>query len=398
MLVRAVERALPEEMVIELAVRVGTLNRDVLGDNRAAFDAFRVALERRPRDVPLRRTVAELATIIGQLDAAAEHQTYLLKHIPDDLGPLHELLRIFCAANRLDPAWCISQALMATNEANAEEQSFYEVGVARHREVHVGCMTASDWRLARAHGDHAVLSDLLGRLEALMVNRLSSRRRRLGLRSKDLVAEDAPAFALVRYVTRIMGVPQPAIWRSQRAVGLTTARLDVPILIIGPDFEGRSSTEQAFMAARGLFVLRGPQRLIGLANTAETRVEVLRTWLATAHRWMDPDRAPTATERHLTNRLEALPTNAKLDLWSLIGEVVRVDGYGLERWLIDLELTASRLGLLISNHLMAAVSMLETLPAFGPLTTAERVHSLTRFSVSEDYFELRRRLGYAIAT
>jgi hypothetical protein len=331
------------------------------------------------------------------LDAAAEHQTYLLEHIPDDLGPLHELLRIFCAANRLDPAWCISQALMATNEANAEEQAFYEVGVARHREVHIGCMTASDWRLVRPHGDHAVLSDLLGRLEGLMVNRISTRRRRLGLRGKDRVGEGAPAFALVRYVTRIMGVAQPAIWRSQRAVGLITARLDEPILIIGPDFEGRSSTEQAFMAARGLFVLRGPQRLISLAGTAEGRVDVLRTWLTTAHHWMDPERAPSTTDRHLASRLEALPTNAKLDLWSLIGEVVRMDGYGLERWLIDLELTASRLGLLISNHLMAAVSMLETVSAFGPLTTSERIRTLTRFSVSEDYFELRRSLGYAIS-
>ncbi len=398
MLARAIDAELSDDLVVELALRVGALNRDILGDDQAAYDAFRLALQRRPHEVALRRQVAELATVVGQLTAAARHQTILFEQSPDDPGPLHELLRVFCADSRLDSAWCISQALMVTGQATPEEQEFYAVGSARNQGVHVGSMTAGDWRLLQSGDGHGVIGELMGRLEALMIPKLTNKRRQLGLRGKDRVAENTAVFALVRYVSHIMGVPLPPIWRASKITGVSTARLDESVLLVGPDFEGRTAREQAFLTARALFVLRGPQRLVALADTPEKRADVLRSWLATAHQWMDPEHVASTPDRHLASRLAALPTDAKLDLWSLIGDLVGRDGYGLNHWLRDLELTASRLGLLIANDLNCALVLTEAASPFGPLTAEDRTRALRRFSVSEAYFRLRQRLGYAIST
>ena len=397
MLARAIDAGLTDDRVIDLALRIGHLNRDILGDDQAAYDAYRLALQRRPDDLTLRKRVAELATVVGQLEAAARHQTFVYQQDPTNPEPLHELLRIFCADNRLDSAWCISQALVMGEHATPEEQEFYTVGANRSHGVKVGSMTAGDWRLLEAGEGHSVLVDLLGRLESLMTPRMNLKRRQLGLRGKDQVTEGTSAFSLVRYVSHIMGVPLPPIWRTKRIQGAQSGRLDGPIMLIGPDFESLSARAQAFLTARTLFTLRGPQRLVSLSPTAEGRAGVLRNWLQTTHQWMDPEYALDTPDRHLANRLAALPTDTKLDLWSLMGELVGREGYGLNTWLRDLELTAGRLGLLIANDLQATRTLTEGLIPFGPVNVATRIEAVTLFSVSESYFRLRQRLGYAIA-
>ena len=69
----------------------------------------------------------------------------------------------------------------------------------------------------------------------------------------------------------------------------------------------------------------------------------------------------------------------------------------LKKWVVAMDLTADRVGLIMSHDLQTTVSQIR---ASGDEATAvpvaERLKQILRYSVSEPFFEVRRRLGITV--
>jgi hypothetical protein len=69
----------------------------------------------------------------------------------------------------------------------------------------------------------------------------------------------------------------------------------------------------------------------------------------------------------------------------------------LKRWMQAIEITASRAGLLLCADLEIAKKIIAAEPQLpGDLAPPEKMKELLVFSVSEQYFALRKTLGIAV--
>jgi len=69
----------------------------------------------------------------------------------------------------------------------------------------------------------------------------------------------------------------------------------------------------------------------------------------------------------------------------------------MRRWIAGVDLTADRIGFVLSNDLKIANAVIEASPEdSSSLGRKARLRELLAYSVSSPYFELRKRLGIAL--
>ena len=80
------------------------------------------------------------------------------------------------------------------------------------------------------------------------------------------------------------------------------------------------------------------------------------------------------------------------ELVSARGEII-----DLSAWVAAADLTAARVGFSLTNDLPAAARVISTEPsAASPLSAKERLKDLLAYSVSEEYFAVRKFLGLEV--
>jgi hypothetical protein len=69
----------------------------------------------------------------------------------------------------------------------------------------------------------------------------------------------------------------------------------------------------------------------------------------------------------------------------------------MKRWMAGVDLSADRLGLLLGNDLKIANAVIDASPDDASVVSKkDRLRELLVYSVSEQYFELRKALGIAL--
>ena len=69
----------------------------------------------------------------------------------------------------------------------------------------------------------------------------------------------------------------------------------------------------------------------------------------------------------------------------------------MKRWLTGVDLTADRVGFVLANDLKLSSAVIEASPEeTATVPRKERIDDLLRYSVSDEYFELRRLIGIAL--
>ena len=83
----------------------------------------------------------------------------------------------------------------------------------------------------------------------------------------------------------------------------------------------------------------------------------------------------------------------------LASRIATKDAAGAVRaWVAAADLTATRVGLILSGDLETAARLVATeQDAAGALNTKERLRELLAYSVSEEYFQVRRHLALEVA-
>jgi len=102
----------------------------------------------------------------------------------------------------------------------------------------------------------------------------------------------------------------------------------------------------------------------------------------------------------LTTELRKLVPKAVAERLSVAARALvsaRGDSLDVAGWMTAADLTAARVGFVLTSDLKAAARVLTTEPAgTSPLSSKQRLKDLLAYSVSEDYFAIRKLLGLEV--
>jgi len=396
----------PPAAASRIRVRLAELYLRTLGDLSRAVAACRTAVELDPGSVEARTALADmLSKDPGSVDLAVDAHREVLALDPTRLLSLETLYEIWDSQRLLDRSFCCAAA-----------SAFLSAGTPRAMHLHL------DWRSRLPTEPHARVDrtslDLLLHPDArnplkdvlLAVGDQVSRLHppdfeTLGVDPRaDRLRSDHPVVRAIRLVAEGFGVDHFDVYQARR--GLMVAETsDPPSICVGQDVVRRfNSREQKFLIGRAVFALL--ERTALAAKLPEPELAdllgdcirlVVADFEGLGHR--DEERIRTLRKLLPRRSLRALEGPAR--------EVTRGPMPDLGRTLQGLFASGNRAGLLVCGDPAVALTMvLREDPAFATSKAPESPESVIRavrertdlralvtFSVSEELFTLRERVG-----
>jgi tetratricopeptide (TPR) repeat protein len=409
---KMIER-LPNEGFSDLRLRLWSALGEVsvvhLGDLEMAVSALEVAATLDDGNVQRHEQLAEVYVQAGpdHADKAiAEHQ-WLIAHDPDRLPSYRALAELYKETAALDKLWCVVAALVFIRKADEEQQRFHEEH--RPRELRPAKRAFNDevWgKVAHPHEDPfmSALFQLVGHFVAGMA---AQQHQVVGLRRRERVnvaADERIPARVLRYVAETLELPAPDLFFKDSEPGsllvynLKEKGVLTPALVVGKG-ASQVETELVFDIGKHLTFLR-PERFVRTAAPSVPALDAaVRAALVLAGLTVDRaahngevDKLTTELRKLVPKAVAERLTVAARNLVSARGDSLDVAG-----WLSAGDLTAARVGFVLTSDLKVAARVLTTEPAgTSPLTSKQRLKDLLAYSVSEDYFAVRKLLGLEV--
>lgn len=393
--------------MLETFDRLGHLYKDKLGWMSEAIDAFEAAqtldLDNEERNELLARLYA--SDPAQYLDKAVAAQSPILRRNPYKPDGYRLLRKLYTEAKRADAAYCLCQALSCLNFAEPDEERFFRrmrpetVANAQDR------LNDDDWGRLIMHQDaDPLLSAILAVIEPAVLRKNGQPLEMLGYQlayKLDLSRHPYPMSQTLYYATGVLGMEAPLTFQNPNdGGGVSFLHAHTPAIVLGAAALAMDLPTQAaaFIAARHLSYYRPGHYLRHLVPTGTG----LRAWLFAAIKLISPT-FPVSKELEgpVKDNLSVLePTivgQARDQLASAVTKLLQAGAIDLKKWISGIDLTADRAGFLISNDLELAQEMIRAADeASSAVPQKDRLKELVLYSVSEEYFAVRRRLGIHI--
>jgi tetratricopeptide (TPR) repeat protein len=412
----------PTEELLALWTKLGDVCLDHLGDTEAATEAYQVACELAPDEVARHEQLADLYLEAGdarRTDAIGELQ-YLLSHAPDRTELYKALASLYRAEHELDKAWCVAQALVFLGAASSEERLLYERFRPPQFSPAPRRLTEELWQKNVIHPREdkhvgAIFSSTIGAIAGGAAQPITA----FGLTPEtraDLDRDPRPVSRIVKYVAGVLAIdPTPMVWLQEGGDGLRVANTVglgsergklVPSLLVGSPQLGKSDErELAFEVGKRMAYLR-PERFVTLAVGTLPKLEAAFTAsvLASRVRIAAHDGRPfgDAANDDAMKLASSLQKQVPGPLLEQVAEISKSLsgrlGNGLvSNWRAATDLTANRVGFIVSNDFETAARAIATEGAsLSSMSVKERLRDLLAYAVSEPYFQVRRHLGLHI--
>jgi tetratricopeptide (TPR) repeat protein len=384
---------------------LGVIYRDRLKHYESAVQAFTVASQKRPESTKDHQILAELYTMLGgdKLENAIQEHQWLLRQDPYRVESYQALYRLYFDARAYDKAWCLAATLTFLKKADQEQQQFYLDNKPSGPIRPQSRLDNERWFKDLAHPTQdLILSRIFEQLWPSILSLRIVTDKQAGLHAKDQVdlATTTVSFARTfKFVSDVLGIPTPRLFLRTDVQGGLTHRPVFPLASLcgGTLLSGFSPPDLMFVSGRHLSDYRPEHYIRSMLNTNTELKTVLLAALRIAEVIPSSDPAVDETARQILTKMQ--PANR--DALRTLGRRFVDAGAktNIKRWLQAVELTSCRAGFLVCNDLETAARMVTQLPAAGPvdLPPKEKVKELVLFSVSEEYFTLRERLGIRIA-
>ena len=394
------------DLKVTLLKNLGEIYRSRLENYDDAIAAYQLASSLSPNDEVLITILAELMQLSGRSsdDIVEQHQR-LIAVSPFRIESYRAIFQNFVQLERFDEAWCVSAALCLLQQAKPEEEQYYtrylppNVRQAKHE------FSQQAWRERIYHPDLdrniTALFELLGTHLRPQIRRevkewgLHKRKDRIEL------DEQTPLTKMTQYAMSRVGVAALNLYEKPDHMGLTNMNVDPPALVVGRDMlGGKSQRELAFQVAKAITLMRPEFYLASaLPSTDYLKTFFLAATSVVTKQVQGENRDQIVSYAH---EIEDLPAPV---VEQIKRAVVAIFDSGrnpdMSAWLRAVDHTSNRSGLLLSGDLRTAVACMkvefEAGRAISKADMKERVRELILFNISNDYFELRRSLGLALA-
>jgi tetratricopeptide (TPR) repeat protein len=385
----------------------GDIVQSRLGRLADALRMYEEAMELEPENENRR---AMLASIYSKEPkrffqrAVAAHRVYLDRD-PYRVDSLQALRKIYTSGKRPDESWCVCQALRCLKMADVDEEKFFKKYRLTRLPKVKQPVTDDVFRELVVHpAQDATLTAIFAILQPAVVAVQSQQLAAFGVHESyraDPNNDQAAMARMIGHVGETLSVHLPPTYHCpQDPGGLSFLFTAPPSIGIGEGAKaGGPQQALAFVAGRHLSYYRQGHFLRQLVPTGTG----LRGWLIGAIRTVVPRfPAPATMEAHVNECVQAiqrqLPGPQRDALRSLTQKLLEAaPELDMKAWMAGVDLTADRIGFVLSNDLKIANAVIEASPEdAASIGRKDRLRELLAYSISEPYFELRKRIGIAL--
>jgi tetratricopeptide (TPR) repeat protein len=392
--------------IVKVLDQMGELYQKFLSEPEMAIDAFEAAQAFDPEDKTRADVLAELyASDPAQyLDKAVRAQAQILRRNPYKVESYKLLRKLYTESKRADSAWCLCQALSTLNLAEPDEERFFRKHRTETAAPAQAAFSEEEWQRA-AHPDldplllriFATIQPTIMRVRTQSIEALGFDRRY----AIDTSLHPYPISQTLYYAQGVLGMPSPIVFQNPNepaALGFLHAQTPGIILGRGAFDTNVPSQSLAFMCGKHLTYLRAGYYVRHLVPTGTG----LKAWLFAAIRMSVPtfpvaqDMAGPVAEA-MAAMAQDFQGSAKDTLASLVSKLLQSGGaLDLKKWVAAIDLTADRIGFVLAHDLGATTEMLRATEDASSVPVKERLKEVVLYSISEEYFELRKKLGLAV--
>jgi tetratricopeptide (TPR) repeat protein len=378
-----------------------------LGRLNDALRMYEEAMELEPDNEQRRAMLAAIYTKEPKrfFQRAVAAQRHYLEQDPHRVESLQALRKVYTSGKRPDESWCVCQALRCLKAADADEEKFFK----KYRLTRLPKMKqpVSDdlFRELCAHElQDPTLTAIFATLQPAVIAVQSQQLAAFGVHESyraDPATDPSAMARMIGHVGESTAVHLPPAYHCpQDPGGLSFLFTAPPAVGIGEGAKaGGPQQALAFVAGRHLSYYRPGHFMRQLVPTGTG----LRGWLIGAIRTVSPRfPAPANMEAHVRECVEAisrqLPGPQRDSLRSLTQKLLEAaPELDMKAWMAGVDLSADRIGFVLSNDLKIANAVIEASPEdSSSVGRKDRLRELLAYSVSEQYFELRKRIGIAL--
>ncbi len=404
---RATERS-DRDTILKTFDELGELYHKKLNLMNEAVDAYEAAQMLDPENPPRNELLASMyaSNPAQYLDKAVVAHRALMRQNASRAESYKLLRKLYTEAKRADGAWCMCQALTVLGFAEPDEERFYRRMRAEGAAPAKDCLVDDDWiKLLMHENADPILTAILALIEPAILATRADTLENLGYDQRyaiELSMHPYPISQTIYYAAGVLGMQAPPTFQNiNDQGGINFLHAQIPSIVLGrAAFEIELPQQQAaFMVARHLCYYRPGMYVRHLVPTGTG----LKAWVFAAIKMNAPQFPISADlEGPVAENLKALtahlsgPTRERLA--SLVSKLLQGGGsLDLKRWIAAVDLTADRAGLLVAHDLEVAMDMIKISDeTASPVSHKDRLKELVLYSVSEEYFGLRRRLQIGI--
>jgi hypothetical protein len=385
----------------------GDIVQNRLGRLADALRMFEDSLEVDPDNAQRRATLTAIYTKEPKRffqRAVSSHRHYLATD-PYRVESLQSLRKIYTSGKKPDESWCVCQALRCLKMADVDEEKFFK----KYRLARLPKMkqpiTDDLWRELIAHpSQDSMLTAIFATLQPVVVQTQGQKLSAFGVSEQHRIDPGTDSGAMARmlaYVGETTATNLPPIYHCPSDPGGLSFLFSAPPAVgIGEGAKaGGPQQALAFVAARHLSYFRQGHFMRQLVPTGTG----LRAWLIGAIRGVAPRfPAPANMETQVKECTDAIgrqlvgPQRDALRSMTqkLLDAAPELD---MKAWMTGMDLTADRVGFVLSNDLKIANAVIEASPEdAASVGRKDRLRELLAYSISEEYLELRKRTGIAL--
>jgi tetratricopeptide (TPR) repeat protein len=385
----------------------GEIVQNRLGRLTDALQSYEEALQLEPENEARRAMLTAIYTKEPKRffsRAVAAHRHYLAGD-PYRIESLQALRKIYTSGKKPDESWCVCQALRCLKMADVDEEKFFKKYRLTRLPKVKQVITDDVWRELIAHPvQDATLTAIFATLQPAVVTTQAQKLSQLGLSDRNRVDPASDPTAMARMVVHVADTTStllPPVYDCPHDPGGLSFLFTAPPGVgIGAGAKaGGPQQALAFVAGRHLSYFRAGHFMRQVVPTGTG----LRAWLIAAIRGVAPRfPAPANMEAQVKECTDAInrqligPQRDALRSMTqkLLDAAPELD---MKAWMAGIDLTADRIGFVLSNDLKIANAVIEASPEdASSVSRRDRLRELLAYSVSEEYFELRKRIGIAL--
>jgi tetratricopeptide (TPR) repeat protein len=380
--------------------QLGKLYHDKLGWTSEAIDAFEAAQTLEPDNVARNELLATLyASDPAQyLDKAVAAQKPIIRKNPLKPEPYRLLRKLYTESKRADAAWCLCQALVNMNLAEPDEERFFRRMRPEGPAAAQSRLSNEDWQLLMHSDADPLLTHIFQLIEPAVLKRNGQPLEALGFQAAyalDLLRHPYPMSQTLYYAAGVLGMEPPLTFQNpEDGGGLAFLHAHTPAVVLGQAALALELPQQpaAFIAAKHLTYYRPGLYIRHLVPTGTG----LRAWLFAAIRLV-VSAFPVAPELegpvgdNLALLEKSIHGPQRDQLTSSVTKLLQSGAIDLKRWVVGVDHSSDRAGLILANDLEIALEMVKSQDE-----NRERQKELLLFTATEEFFTLRTRLGIAI--
>ncbi|AKV02502.1 hypothetical protein AKJ09_09165 [Labilithrix luteola] len=394
------------EKLVKILDQMGELYQKHLNEPGLAIDAFEAAQAFDPEDRARAEKLAELYASDPKqyLDKAVKAQAQILRRNPYRVESYKLLRKLYTESKKGDAAWCLCQALSVLRLAEPDEERFYKKHRSENAAPAQSALDDDGWTRLMHWDLDPQLTRIFAIIQPTIIRARTQPIEQAGYDPRlaiDCATHPYPVSQTLYYAGGVLGMPVPHVFQNPNdAGGLGIVHARTPSIVLGrAAFDtGIANQSLAFMAGRHMASFRPGFYVRHLVPTGTG----LKAWLFAAIKLCVPQ-FPVAAD--LQGQVdEAMAAMAKdfvgaekEKLASAVSKLLQAGGaLDLKKWVASIDLTADRVGFLLAHDLALTTEVIRSTEEASSVPVKERMKDIVLFSVSDEYFALRSKLGVSI--